>query len=55
MMATGPCRDTLGAGRIAMIQVEDRSLATVVAVAFMLVLEVVFVLGLGALVISHLL
>ena len=51
-MATGRGDDRLGAGRISMMQREDRSLAAMIGMAFMLVLEVVFVLGLGALVIS---
>ena len=38
-----------------MMQAENRSWVAVTGMAFMLVLEVVFVLGLGALLISHLL
>ena len=56
MMATGPCGATLGAGRIAMMETEDRSWsAAKIGLAIVLVLQVGFVLGLGALVISHLL
>jgi hypothetical protein len=58
-MATGPCAATLGARRIAMMETEeqtaDRSSAATIGLAIMLVLQVGFVLGLGAFLILHLL